>query len=134
MAWTWASDQADAFECLKKAICSTPILVLLDPTCSYLVEADGSGYATGAVLSQMRDDRRWHPVAFISKSLSPAEQNYDIYDKEMLAIIQALEQWQHYLEGTEHPVQVLTDHKNLEYFMVAQKLNWRQARWSMFLS
>jgi len=133
-AWTWASEQAGAFEHLKKAICSTPILVFPDPTRSYLVEADSSGYATGAVLSQMRDDGRWHPVAFISKGLSPAERNYDIYDKEMLAVIRALEQWRHYLEGAEHPVQVLTDHKNLEYFMVAQKLNRRQARWSMFLS
>src|SRR5258707_11773020 len=101
---------------------------------SYLMEADSSGYATSVVLSQMRDDDKWHPVAFISKGLSPAERNYDIYDKEMLAIIRALEQWRHYLEGSTHPVQVLTDHKNLEYFMTAQKLNRRQARWSLFLS
>jgi len=82
----------------------------------------------------VRDDDKWHPVAYISKSLSPAERNYDIYDKEMLAIIHALEQWRHYLEGAKHPVQILTDHKNLEYFMTAQKLNRRQARWSLFLS
>jgi len=82
----------------------------------------------------MRNDDKWHPVAYISKSLSPAERNYDIYDKEMLAVICALEQWHHYLEGTKYPVQILTDHKNLEYFMTAQKLNRRQARWSLFLS
>ena len=63
-----------------------------------------------------------------------AEHNYDIYDKEMLAIIRALEQWRHYLEGAKHPVQILTDHKNLEYFMTTQKLNRRQAQWSLFLS
>jgi len=57
------------------------------------------GYATGAVLSQMHDDNKWHPVAYISKSLSPAERNYDIYDKEMLAVMCVLEQWHHYLEG-----------------------------------
>ncbi len=82
----------------------------------------------------MREDGKWHPIAFISKGLSPAERNYDIYDKEMLMVICALDQWRHYLEGAEHPVQVLTDHKNLEYFMTAQKLNRRQARWSTFLS
>src|SRR5258705_10881607 len=82
----------------------------------------------------MRDDDKWRPIAFISKSMSPAERNYNICDKEMLAIIRALEQWRHYLEGTKHPVQVLTDHKNLEYFMTAQKLNRRQARWSTYLS
>src|SRR5882762_9081449 len=91
-------------------------------------------HATGAVLSQMRDDDKWHPVAYISKSLNPAEPNYDIYDKEMFAVMRALEQWSHYLEGATHPVQVLTDHKNLEYFMTAQKLNRRQARWSVYLS
>jgi len=85
-------------------------------------------------LSQMRGDGKWHPVAFISKSLSPAERNYNICDKEMLAIIRALEQWRHYLEGAKYPVQVLTDHKNLEYFMTAQKLNRRQAQWSTYLS
>src|SRR5258707_2658616 len=110
----WDGVEADAFEALKHALCSQPVLVMPDETRSYLVEADSSGYATGAVLSQMRDDDKWHPVAFISKGLSPAEHNYDIYDKEMLAIIRALEQWCHYLEGSTHPVQVLTDHKNLE--------------------
>src|SRR5882762_9876314 len=132
--WFWADEQARAFEQLKRAICSAPVLVFPDPDRAYLVEADSSGYATGAVLSQMREDDKWHPVAFISKSLSPAERNYNICDKEMLAIIRALEQWRHYLEGAKHPVQVLTDHKNLEYFMAAQKLNRRQARWSTYLS
>ena len=76
----------------------------------------------------MQDDNKWHPVAYISKSLSPAEHNYNIYDKEMLAVICALEQWHHYLKGAKHPVQILTDHKNLEYFMTAQKLNCQQAQ------
>src|SRR5258705_10258123 len=132
--WLWADEQACTFECLKTAICSAPVLVFPDPDRAYLVEADSSGYATGAVLSQMRDDKKWHPIAFINKGLSPAERNYNICDKEMLAIIRALEQWRHYLEGTKYPVQVLTDHKNLEYFMAAQKLNRRQARWSTYLS
>jgi len=73
------------------------------------------------------------PLRTSAKAL-PRERNYDIYDKEMLAVMRALEQWRHYLEGATHPVQVLTDHKNLEYFMTAQKLNRRQARWSVFLS
>src|SRR5258707_3765369 len=82
----------------------------------------------------MRDDNKWHPVTFISKGLSPPERNYNICDKEMLAIIRALEQWRNYLEAAKHPVQVLTNHKNLEYFMTAQKLNRRQARGSTYLS
>jgi len=62
------------------------------------------------------------------------ERNYEIHDKEMLAIIRALEEWRHFLEGARHPVEIWTDHKNLEYFMTAKKLNRRQARWSLYLA
>ena len=90
---------------------------------------DSSDFATGAVLSQQsKDDDKWHPVAFLSKSLSVVECNYEIHDKEMLAIIWAMEEWRHFLEGAEHQFEVWTDHKNLEYFMSAKKLNRRQAR------
>ena len=80
------------------------------------------------------EDDKWHPVTFLSKSLSPVEWNYEIHDKEMLAIVRALEEWRHFLEGTEHQFEIWTDHKNLEYFMSAKKLNWRQARWSLLLA
>ena len=62
------------------------------------------------------------------------EQNYEIHDKEILAIICVLEEWRHFLEGVIHPVEIWTDHKNLEYFMTAKKLNRRQARWSLHLA
>ena len=75
----------------------------------------------------------WHPVAFLSKSLSPVERNYEIHDKEMLAIVWALE-GRHFLEGTKHQFEIWMDHKNLEYFMMAKKLNWRQAWWSLLLA
>ena len=91
-----------------------------------------SDFATGAVLSQQSTtDGKWHPVAFYSKSLSSVERNYEIHDKEMLAIIRALEEWRHFLEGATHPVEIWTDHKNLEYFMTAKKLNRCQACWSL---
>ena len=73
-------------------------------------------------------------LAFLSKSLSPVEQNYEIHDKEMLAIIRAMEEWRQFLEGAEHRFEVWTDHKNLEYFMMVKKLNRRQAHWSLFLA
>jgi len=73
-------------------------------------------------------------VAFYSKSLSLVERNYEIYDKEMLAIIRMLEEWRHFLEGAQHLVEIWTDHKNLEYFMTAKKLNCCQARWSLYLA
>ena len=89
----------------------------------------------GATLSQQSpEDDTWHPIAFFSKSLSPVERNYEIHDKEMLAIMRALEEWQHFLEGAQLQFEIWTDHKNLEYFQTSKKLNRRQARWSLYLS
>ena len=89
---------------------------------------------TGAILSQLRDDEKWHPVGFTSKSLSLAECNYAIYDKELLLIICGLEEWRHILEGTKHTIEILNDHRNLTYFRMAQTLNRHQAQWSLYLS
>jgi len=101
---------------------------------TFRIKADSSDFITGVVLSQQSmTDRKWHPVAFYSKSLSSVEQNYKIHNKEILAIIRALEEWRHFLEGTTHLVEIWTDHKNLEYFMTAKKLNCCQARWSLHL-
>ena len=94
-----------------------------------------SDFSTGAVFSQQSPEyNKWHPVAFLSKSLSPVERNYEIHDKEMLAIVRALEEWRHFVEGAEHRCEIWTDHKNLQYFMMAKKLNRRQARWSLLLA
>ena len=76
----------------------------------------------------------WRPVTFISKSLSDTERNYKIYDKEILAVVRCLEAWRHFLEGAAIKFEIWTDYKNLEYFMKAQKLNRRQARWALYLS
>ena len=133
--WQWDSEQRSAFEDLKAQITSAPILSSPDNSSPFRIEADSSDFATGAVLSQQsKEDEKWHPVAFLSKSLSAVERNYEIHDKEMLAIVRAMEEWRHFLEGAEHPFEVWTDHKNLEYFRTAKKLNRRQARWSLFLA
>ena len=95
---------------------------------------DASDFATGAILEQPDALNRWHPVAYHSKSLQPAEQNYEIHDKELLAIVRALEIFRHYLEGGEDTIEVWSDHGNLVYFFTKQKLTRRQARWALFLS
>ena len=82
----------------------------------------------------MDSNGKRHPVSFISKTLSPAERNYEIYDRELLAIIRALEEWRHYIQGSAHTTVVLSDHKNLTFYRDAKKLNRRQARWSLYLS
>ena len=105
-----------------------PVLVAPDLDKEFRVEADASNYATGGVLSMKCSDNLWRPVAFISKSLSDIKRNYEIHNKEMLAVIRYLEAWKHFLEGTTVKFEIWTDHKNLEYFMKAQKLNQKQAR------
>jgi hypothetical protein len=118
---------------LKEAITTVPILAFPTNNDLYRVEADSSGFATGAVLMKQQD-RLWRPVVFLSKSLNEVERNYKIHDREMLAIMRALEEWQHHLQGAKHPFEIHTDHKNLEYFMSTKKLNRRQARWSLLLA
>jgi len=98
------------------------------------MEVDASDYATGEVLSMECEDKLWRPVAFLSKSLNEMERNYEIHDKKMLVIIRGLEAWRHLLEGGQFKFEIWTDYKNLEYFIKVQKLNRRQARWTLYLS
>ncbi len=94
----------------------------------FRVEADASEGAIGAVLSQEQDGK-WRPISFLSKSLSVTERNYEIYNKELLAIMLALEEWRHYLMGVYQDFEIWTDHQNLQYFRKPQKVNRRQAQW-----
>ena len=105
-----------------------PILRISDDINPFRLSTDASDFAIGAVLSQLSsEDNLWHPVAFHSKSLNVHERNYEIYNKELLAIIRALEEYRYYLEG--HPEKFnIWSHENLTYFKAAQKLTRRQAR------
>ncbi|ESK83152.1 reverse transcriptase-rnase h-integrase [Moniliophthora roreri MCA 2997] len=128
----WTKKCQIAFDLLKAKFLSELILVMPDIDKPFIIEADASKWATGAVLRQKGADGKWHPCGYLSKSLSPTERNYEIYDRELLAIYRALMEWRHYLMGGKFKIMILSDHKNLTYFH-AQKLNRRQARWSFFL-
>ena len=108
--WQWNEPKEAAFQAPKSLVTLAPILVLPDQGARFRLETNTSGYATGAILSQLRDDEKWHPIGFMSKSLSPAECNYAIYDKELLSVIHGLEEWRHILEGTKHMIEILNDH------------------------
>lgn len=124
--WAWGEKEQQAFEDLKKAFTSAPILRIPDQDSPFRIESDASDFATGSVLSQLDPkDGLYHPVAYYSKSMTEAERNYEIYDKELLAIIRSLEEWRHYLEGHPNVFEVWTDHANLTYFKTAQKLTRR---------
>uniref|UniRef100_A0A3P9HCQ1 Gypsy retrotransposon integrase-like protein 1 n=1 Tax=Oryzias latipes TaxID=8090 RepID=A0A3P9HCQ1_ORYLA len=129
--WNPAADVA--FKKLKELFISAPILIQPDVHKQYIVEVDASDSGVGAVLSQRETPSgKLKPCAFFSRKLSPAEQNYDVGNRELLAIKLALEEWRHWLEGAEQPFIVWTDHKNLAYLRTAKRLNARQARWCLF--
>ena len=130
----WDNDQQLAFEELKQRFSSAPILAHFDFVRDVIIETDASDYVSAGVLSQYGKEGILHPVAFFSTKHSPAECNYEIYDKELMAIIRAFEHWRAELQSVENPIQVLSDHKNLEYFMTSKLLNRRQDRWAEFLS
>ena len=110
-----------------------PVLALPDHTKPFQLIPDASAFATGAILEQPDAFNRWHPIAYYSKSLQPAERNYEIHDLELLAIIRALETFRHYLEGRDDTLEIWSDHGNLVYFNTKQKLSRQQARWALYL-
>jgi transposase InsO family protein len=127
------TDEArEAFQALKDAFTSAPMLRHYNPEKPIRVETDASGFAIAGVLRQPDDDEcqaHWHPVAFYSRKLTPIERNYGAGDLEMLAIVWAFKVWRHYLEGASQPITVISDHDNLKSFMTTKELTRRHARW-----
>ena len=126
----WTEEQEAAFREIKERMTSAPVLRMMDPQRPITVETDASDFAIGACMSQPDDEGRLHPVMFYSRKMTRAEQNYDIHDKELLAIVDTFREWRVYLQGTIHQVKVLTDHKNLTFFTTTKQLNRRQTRWA----
>ena len=124
----------EAFLRLKKAITIAPILAIFDPERESTVETDASDGAIGARLTQKDADGKVRTIAYFSRKMTGPELNYDIHDKELLAIVESLKQWRVYLEGAKYPVQIYTDHKNLLYWTTTKELNRRQVRWSETLA
>ncbi len=134
MTLDWTEDQYATFEGLKKDFLKEPVLQMPDHTRPFQTEANTSKYASGAVLTQEDSNGERHPVAYLSKSFNKAEHNYQVYDRELLSIVRALQEWRHHIQGSPHKTLVLSDHRNLTYFWKPQKLNRRQARWVIELA
>ena len=126
--WDFSDACRKAFNDLKTAFTRAPVLHHWVPDRQITVETDASDYAIAGILSITSDSGELHPIAFHSRTLTGAELNYDTHDKELLAIFEAFKVWRHYLEGSGTPVDVVTDHKNLEYFSITKLLTRRQAR------
>ena len=132
--WDFFNACQSSFKSLKKAFTTAPVLARWSSGDPLIVETDGSDYALGAILSTIDpSDNQVHPIAFHSQTFTSPELNYDVHNKELLAIFEAFKSWHHY-EGTPTQINVITDHKNLEYISTTKVLTWRQARWLEFLS
>ena len=118
---------------LKHCFTTAPILTYPDNDCQFRLETDTSNFATGTVLSILKDEK-WHPITFSSHAMSLEEWNYLVADKEMLLVIRSLEKWCHYLEGAHHEFEIWNDHVNLQWFMKRQDLNRHKVCWAQYLS
>ena len=126
-AWKWQEEEKNAFDKLKNKMTNPPTLAIPHPKRKMWLETDASGYAIEGVLSQQQKDNLWKPIAYLSKAMNKIEWNYEIYDRELLAIMEGLKQWRQYLIGSDQ-FEIWTNHKNLGYFKKLQKLNRRQAQ------
>ena len=99
--WNWTNACQAAFDELKRPFTTAPILTHLDETRPTKLEPEASDFALGAVLSPLCEDERWHPVAFQSRKFAPTDVNYDVYDKEMTAIVAAFREWEYMLRSVE---------------------------------
>ena len=134
----WPETAQEAFLALINTFTTAPTLVHFDLLNAIRVETDASRFAiAAAILQQIQesdDQAHWHPIAYWSRKMIQAERGYETHDAELLAIVMAFKQWRHYLEGSWYPIEVITDHNNLKYFMTTKELNGRQARWALRLA
>jgi transposase InsO family protein len=130
----WDKSTQKAFEDLKTSFTTAPVLQHFDPSLEVILETDASDRALGGAISQRGPDGMLHPIAFFSRKFNGAELNYEIYDKEMLAIVEVMDRYRYYFEGLGHKTTVYTDHRNLLWFTETKVYNRRQARWAEKLS
>ena len=131
----WTAEAERAFETLKAHFTTAPVLAHPNPSRPFIIEVDASEVGVAAVLSQRTGTPpNLLPCSFYSKQLSPARRNYEVGDRELLAIKEALKAWRHWLEGSKNPFLVWMEHRNLECIRAAKRLNSRQARWALFIA
>jgi hypothetical protein len=128
--WRWGEREQLAFEKLKEAIMLSPVMMAHDPSKKVVVNCDASDEAIAGCVQQRSKNGMLRPLGFYSKKLNPAEKNYTVHDKELLAIVKTFESFRHWLHGTKEPVEVWSDHAALKHFLTTTKLTQRHARWA----
>jgi hypothetical protein len=132
--WEWTRDAELTSRKLKKAFPEAPILQHFNPQTWIILQADGCGFTITGILNRYDGLGMRRPVNFYSRKCSAAEQNYNTYDRERLAIVETMKQWRHYHVGANHKVLIQCDHTNLKYFQTCKVLSRKQARWAEILS
>jgi RNase H-like domain found in reverse transcriptase/Reverse transcriptase (RNA-dependent DNA polymerase) len=132
--WQWNDEQQQAFETLRNLMCQQPVLKQPDFTKPFAVFTDALAYGVGAILSHeggpnTQNRTKYHPIAYYSATFTETERNYDVYDRELLAIMKAITHWCPYLIWTKEPFKIFTEHVNLLHWKSPRKLNRRMARW-----
>lgn len=134
IAFQWSSEAQKAFWSLKEMLTTASILHHFNQTRLTILETDTSNKALGGTVSQYDNDSILHHYVFHSYKFTPVERNYEIYNKEMLAIVKCMDIWRYYFEGMDHKLKVLTDHKNLVWFTETKFCNYQQVHWAEKLS
>ena len=135
MTWNWDELCQRCFNLLKNAFTHAPILRHFNLELPIILECDASDWAIAGILSQLDPKSgEIHPIAFHTRSMISAEINYNIYDKELLAIVECFKVWRAYCDSSRFQIQVYSDHNNLQWFTTTKQLSARQARWSEALS
>jgi RNase H-like domain found in reverse transcriptase len=120
--FVWSEERQESFDQLKKQFTEEPVLMMPDYSKPFQIQVDSSLFATGGIFSQMDTNGDRHPCAYLFKSLTKEQRNYDTRDRELLAIIWALKGWRHYIQRSGHTTIVLSDHDNLQHFKVLQTI------------
>ena len=129
----WTDQHQKAFDTLKQALITAPVLRIPDPSQPYCLQTDATKEAIAGILTQEFDGQQ-HPIGYYSRLLNKPEMNYPTHDQELLAIINSLSEWRHLLEGSPHPILIRTDNLALKFFTTNRHLSGRQARWSEYLA
>jgi hypothetical protein len=132
--FVWSEECQGSFDQLKKRFTEEPVLMMPDHSKPFQIQVDSLLFATGGILTQMDTNGDRHPCAYLSKSLRKEQRNYDTGDRKLLAIVWALKEWRHYIQGSGHTTIVLYDHDNLQHFKVPQTIGQRMVRWTLYLS
>jgi len=131
--WHWDKKQKNVFHTLKKSLNRTAHLRILNSTCEKILKTNASDFTVSACLYQIKNEQQ-RLIVYQSRKLSESEKRYEVHDKELLAIVKALQEWRPYLTDTEKSIQIYTDHKNLRNFATTKQLNQQQVCWAKQLA